>query len=333
LAEIYAQGYGLADLEAMTPVTADTAFHIASVSKIVTGTAMMMLLEQGAYGLDDPIDRFVDFPVVHPKFPDVPITFRHLFTHSSGISDAVYYEIPKFSVSGDPSLPLRDFLSGYLSAGGRWYDSEGSYTPYNPGSAWRYSNVAVALLGYLAGRVGPNTLDVLTRNRIFQPLRMRNTAWKIADVRPASLALPYSYVDERYQQLPPTGYPDWPAGMLRTSPRDFAHFLSLFTNQGVVDNTRYLKSETLQLFLTPQQVIVSETKPSSRQALIWHLHTMGSESIADRAGGDPGAAAIVSIDPVRRTGALAFANISAGKPVQSFLGEVNKRLREKARSA
>ena len=118
---LFIKGFGFADIATNKPITADTAFDIASVSKTVTGTAMMMLFQEGMYKLDDPIGPYLDFPVIHPKFPHVPITFRHLFTHTSAISDAVEEENNWFMAPGDPTLPLRDFLRGYLSVGGRWY--------------------------------------------------------------------------------------------------------------------------------------------------------------------------------------------------------------------
>jgi len=121
---VFTAGYGLADVAAARPATPDTAFHIASVSKVVTGTALLLLLEQQRYRLDEPIGPYLDFPVRHPRFPEVPITFRHLLTHTSGISDERYGQTAAFSVVGDPTLALRDFLVGYLTPGGSWYAAE-----------------------------------------------------------------------------------------------------------------------------------------------------------------------------------------------------------------
>ena len=81
---LFSRGYGYADVQAQRLVSPDTAFHIASVSKTVTGAAMMMLWQEGHFQLDDPIATHLDFPVVSPAFPGTAITFRHLFTHSSG---------------------------------------------------------------------------------------------------------------------------------------------------------------------------------------------------------------------------------------------------------
>ena len=163
---IFARGYGWADIAAGKKADAGTVFHVASVSKLVTATAIMMLLEQGAFQLDDKVAAYLDFPLLHPKFPDVPITFRHLLSHTSGISDAVYDKTAAFAVQGDPRLPLRDFVKGYLSRGGAWYDADVSFAA-RPGTEWRYSNVGIALLGYLVGRLNPDgpTRHALRRSR------------------------------------------------------------------------------------------------------------------------------------------------------------------------
>jgi CubicO group peptidase (beta-lactamase class C family) len=178
---LFAGGYGLADVKNRIPVTADSAFHVASVSKLVTATAMMQLQEVGFYQLDDPIGRYLDFEVVNPKFLDRPITFRHLYTHTSSISDDVEDATSAFQVAGDPTLPLREFLAGYLSPGGRWYDPKKTFTDAAPGEKWQYSNVGIGLLGYLAGRVGTVSLDPLAQQQLFDPLGMHNTSCSLAD--------------------------------------------------------------------------------------------------------------------------------------------------------
>jgi CubicO group peptidase (beta-lactamase class C family) len=170
---VFSQGYGYADVEAARRVSADTVFQIASVSKTITATAMMMLWQDGRFKLDDPIAPLLDFPLTHPKFPDVPVTFRHLFTHTSGISDEVYGDL---DFTGQTPPSLRDFLAGYLASGGRWYSADKCWSGAKPGAVWSYSNVAVALLGYLAGRIGPDRLDAVTQKRIFAPLGMHCTA-------------------------------------------------------------------------------------------------------------------------------------------------------------
>jgi len=331
---VFTAGYGLADVAAARPVTPDTAFHIASVSKVVTGTAMLQLLEQQKYHLDEPIGPYLDFPVRHPRFPNVPLTFRHLFTHTSGISDVHYGQTPAFSVVGDPTLPLRDFLVGYLTPGGAWYAAEDCFTAALPGQKWQYSNVAIALLGYLAGRVGPTPLETLTQQQLFRPLGTRHTAWQLAAIPAQHLAKPYQWAEGQLRELPPTGYPDWPAGSLRSSARDFARLLAVFTNEGVSRQHRYLQPETLHTFLAPQPTLaVVPGNSTIQQALIWLRREVNGTPLASHSGGDPGADSVVCLDLAHHTGVLVFANATGNPAFRAFQKEVVLRLLDRAPAA
>ena len=327
---VFARGYGWADIQGGRKADADTAFHAAGVSQLVTATAIMMLLEQGGFGLDDKVAAYLDFPLMHPKFPDIPITFRHLLSHTSGISDAVYDKTRAFAVDGDPRLPLRDFLKGYLSRGGAWYDADLSFAA-RPGTEWRYSRVGIALLGYLAGRLNPDGLDALSDNLLFEPLGMRHTAWNLAGLpRRASVALPYAHKEPGLQLLPPVGYPDWPAGLLRTSAHDFARFLAIFSNGGKAGGERYLHEATLQTFFAPQPATLPPTEMAARQALAWVLRDVDGTPLATLSGNDPGAATVVCVDRASKTAVLAFANIGADKELRTFQKEVLRRLLARA---
>lgn len=326
---LLARGYGLANIASNRPVTANTAFHIASVSKTVTGTSMMMLFQDGKFRLDEPINKYLDFQVVHPKFPNTPMTFRHLMTHTSGISDQVYSKTDAFAVTGDPALPLRDFLVGYLTPGGKWYSADGCFGDA-PGKKWDYCNVAVALLGYLAGRVGTD-LKTLTQARLFDPLGMGTTSWTFTGLPPQGVATPYDASGSAPVALPPTGYPDWPAGLLRTSAHDFARFLAVYTMGGTLDGHVYLKPETLKTLLTPSDVMAEAKGLGVRQALIWQLRDFADYHVASHSGGDPGASTVAAIDLDRQTAVLAFANASGHPDGRAFLKEVVIRLLARAR--
>ncbi len=324
---VFSQGYGYRDVETARPVTADTVFQIASVSKTVTATAMMMLWQDGAFKLDDPVAPHLDFAVANPKFPDASITFRQLFTHTSSISDAVYDTL---DFTGKDVPPLRDFLASYLAPGGTLFDAAKSYSVARPGTAWRYSNVAVALLGYLAGRVNREPLEAITQARLFTPLGMRRTTWRYGGVTDDRLAQPYSFENAHFRRLPRNAYPDWPAGLLCTSANDFAKFLAVYTQGGVVAGRAILEPKAIAAMLAPDPVLPDKDHPDIRQGLVWRMRVLDGHRIVSHAGGDPGAATVAAFDPDRRTGALAFANISAGDDFRPFQKEVIQRLLDKA---
>jgi CubicO group peptidase (beta-lactamase class C family) len=317
----FSAGYGYADVEKARHVRPDTIFQIASVSKTVTATALMLLWQDGAFKLEDPVAPHLDFKVVHPKFSDVPITFRQLFTHTSGISDAVYDELD-FSTGDLPSL--RDFLTAYLVPGGKYYDAAKCFSGSRPSTAWSYSNVGAALLGHLGEKLSGKSFDVLTRERIFAPLGMHDTSWRYEGVRDDRLAQPYDFVDAKFKRLPRTGYPDWPAGLLCTSANDFAKFLASYTQASL------LKSDTIKLMFAPDPVVMNPKSPNLHQGLIWELASLGGDTIAMHPGGDPGASTLAAIDAAHGTAALCFMNITPTKDKMPLEKEVVRRLLEKA---
>ncbi len=216
---LFSRGYGYADVETARRVTADTVFQIASVSKTVTGTAMMMLWQDGCFRLDDPIAPHLDFvggaSRISRRADHLPASVHAYVRH---LRRRLRYA--EFTPATTPLL--RDFLTSYLSPGGHLFDAAKSYLAGKPGTQWSYSNVAVALLGYLAGRVSRDPLDVVTQTRLFAPLGLRNTAWRYAGIGDDRLALPYEFANARFHRLPHATYPDWPAGLLCTSANDFA---------------------------------------------------------------------------------------------------------------
>ncbi|MEG0885415.1 MAG: serine hydrolase, partial [Janthinobacterium sp.] len=146
------------------------------------------------------------------------------------------------------------------------------------------------------------------------------------------VAQPYAHKEAGLQVLPPVGYPDWPAGLLRSSAHDFARFLAIFSNGGRVDGHRYLQDATLQLFFAPQAAPVVPADSSVRQALVWLLRDVDGKTLATHSGGDPGAASVVCVDRASKTAVLAFANVSADKEFRSFQKEVVLRLLAHGRS-
>ena len=114
----FARGYGFADIDAGRAATKSTPFHVASVTKLLTGSAIMQLVDRGALDLDAPLSDVLDFELRHPAHPQAPITARHLLTHCSGISDEKLYAVDFRVKGGDSSIALRDFLVSYLVPGG-----------------------------------------------------------------------------------------------------------------------------------------------------------------------------------------------------------------------
>ncbi len=156
---IYKKGFGLADLNSRKPIGAKTNFRLASVSKQFTAMCILLLEKDKKLDFDAPISEF--FPEL-PKALGQKIKLRHLLTHSSGILD---YE----SLMDDSkSTQLLDIDVLNLLR-----DQDTTY--FNPGSQFRYSNSAYALLALVVERVSGQSFASFMKQRIFKPLKMNNS--------------------------------------------------------------------------------------------------------------------------------------------------------------
>ena len=163
---LMARGYGLANVEHQVPVGLDTIFQSGSVGKQFTSAAVMLLVEQGKVGLEDPLTKF---------FPDAPsswrtITVRHLLTHTSGIPEW------EGQLNGPAPLDLRrDYTEEDLAR-----FAYGLTLEFPPGARWNYSNTGYVLLGILIHKASGQFYGDLLRDRVFEPLGMK-TARIISD--------------------------------------------------------------------------------------------------------------------------------------------------------
>src|SRR6185503_12206940 len=211
-----ARGYGYADVEKKTPVDPErTLFRPGSVSKLVTWTAVMQLVEQGKLDLDKDINSYLDFKI--PDYDGKPITLRQIMTHTAGFEEAI-----KGLIFSDPAhlLPLGDYLK-------RW-------TPkrvFAPGTTPAYSNWATSLAGYVVERVSGEKFDDYCDKHIFAPLGMTNSTMRqpLPAALAGQMASGYKPGKEagKFEIVGPA-----PAGSLSSTGTDMAKFMIANLDQG-----------------------------------------------------------------------------------------------------
>lgn len=256
---IWKGAYGWANLEANLPVTPGTIFRAASLSKMVTATALMQLYDQGKFALDDDISLYLGYQVRNPLYPDEKITFRHLLTHTSSILDDGAYA----AILEKPSLLSETTVKELLVPDGAYYDPA-TFGNYAPGSQFRYSNFGTGIVGALLEKISGMSFDQYCTRYIFNPLAMDASFepaaiknWKNIAVlyRPDTDLTSFRPTKDNYQgqkPLPPEPHPlgtlaHSPAGGLRVNSIDFAKFIQAHMNGGVYGNTRILKNDTADL--------------------------------------------------------------------------------------
>jgi CubicO group peptidase (beta-lactamase class C family) len=160
---LFAESYGLADLEKKIPCTTNTNFRLASVTKQFTAMAVLILAEQGKLSLDDHLPNFF------PEFPAYgqTITLHHLLTHTSGLPD---YED---HIPDRTTIPLSDRDVLFILR-------RQTKTDFPPGAQFHYSNSAYALLALVVENVSGKTFSAFLKEKIFDPLGMTNSIAYVA---------------------------------------------------------------------------------------------------------------------------------------------------------
>ncbi len=274
---VYYKGIGYDDIDKKTPMKRDEIFRIASQTKAITSTAVMMLYEEGKFLLDDPISDYIpEFknPQVIDKFNEadttyttVPakreITIRDLLTHTSGIDYAIIGSKMMSAIYAKADIP-----SG-LDAGNKILGTEIKKLAkmplaFQPGEKWQYG-LNTDVLGYLVEVVSGMSLNDFFRKRIFEPLGMKDTYFYLPSEKHNRLATLYSEdslnhlikspekkfgIRADYPNLDGTYYSGG-AGLSSTA-YDYAIFLQMMLNGGVYNGKRILSRNSVRMMTMNQ---------------------------------------------------------------------------------
>ncbi|MBS0412248.1 MAG: beta-lactamase family protein [Proteobacteria bacterium] len=253
---------GRRDIAADKPMTRDTLFRIASMTKPVTSVAALMLIEEGKFKLDDPITKwapeFADMKVLkNAQGPvedvyDSPrdITFDDLFTHRAGLAYGFTSIGP---IAHAHQRALGDVLASSMSEDDWMKALGGLPLSYPPGERFHYSH-ATDVLGFLVGRIAGTGFREFLMERIFKPLGMHDTDFYVPPEKRDRAAVVYR-LDEKLDALQPVPFPrhDTPpafcggGGGLISTADDYLKFARMMLNKGELDGVRLLKAETVEL--------------------------------------------------------------------------------------
>jgi CubicO group peptidase (beta-lactamase class C family) len=260
---VHFSAQGMKDVERNLPMTTDTIFRMASMTKPIASVALMMLYEEGWFQLDDPIsDWLPEFSnmMVEVENPDGstrlepaknPITFTHILTHTAGLMNSYRGDIERYTevsrVQGDEkldswtqrlaTLPLR----------------------YEPGTRWEYS-AATSVVGRLVEVISGDDLDTFLRERIFEPLQMKDTHFYLPPDKVNRFATLYGpdanngnrmmlteVGDERSNYVSgPRAFFSGAGGLVSTA-HDYVRFQQMMLNGGELDGVRILGPKTVEL--------------------------------------------------------------------------------------
>ncbi|UCE18770.1 MAG: beta-lactamase family protein [Gemmatimonadota bacterium] len=280
--------YGFANVTSNIQTSDSTVFMLASVSKTVTGAALLQLWEEGMFELDDDVNDYLPFTVVNPNHPDDAITFRMLLAHTSSLRDNWDVMFSTY-VRGDTPIPLDEYVRDYFVPGGVYYDASENFNIWAPGTKWQYCNHGFVLAGYLVEAITGIPFEEYCQDSLFSPLGMNETSWFLEGLDRNTVAMPYHYTHNQFVPYGHFGYADYPAGALRSSTVQLARFLVALLHKGRIDGAKILDSTTVELMTTIQYPTLYPT-----QGLIWFQRTLGEKVLWNHGGGDQGVSTIIA---------------------------------------
>lgn len=305
---VYARGFGLADGPNGQEATPESVYQWGSITKTVTATAVLQLVEHGLVDLDAPVSDYLDYVPAEP-----PVTVRNLLTHASGFPEDANAIFRLLRLEGEAPTNHDAYLRDYFGAG---FERLGA-----PGTVSVYANPNFILLGELvANRSGMPYADYV-RQRIFDPLGMERTGFgleneglveyaALAAIPAAEMATIVSLIDEaqgggagatyfreiddRYAWLNPFVIEQGGAGGLVGPVTDLARFGQMLLNGGTIDGVRILAPASVALLREPQN---SVNGTRLRIGLAWHFGGVAPHAFIEHDGGGPGLQAKLRLYP------------------------------------
>ena len=273
---VYHKAFGMSDAENGSAFKEDDIFRIASQTKAITSTAVLMLWEEGHFRLDDPISKYI------PEFADTgvmetfderdssftvtplqtPITIRHLLSHTSGIGYGMIDGDPRFRKAFAKAGIIDAFTGDPITLEENIPKLAAMPLHHEPGEAWTYSE-GLDVLGRFIEIVSGKPFDEFLRTRIFDPLGMEDTWFYLPDNLAPKL-VPVQYQQEgqwkRFEtpifniDYPISGAKTYFAGGagLSSTAKDYATFLQMLLNQGEYNGVRILSRTTVATMMANQ---------------------------------------------------------------------------------
>jgi CubicO group peptidase (beta-lactamase class C family) len=236
---------GLADVTAKRPITPDTLFWIASMTKPVTGTAILMLQDEGKLNVADPVAKYLP-EFAHLKTPSgkpANLTITQILTHTSGLGEAS-------GPAEKEAKTLSDLVPLWLTAP----------MQYEPGEKWKYTQSGINAAARIVEVVSGLTFDQFLQERLFDPLGMKDTTFYPTGAQRARLVTAYAKnkdtgalepVPPRADYGPHDRPPQGNGGLYSTAP-DYARFCQMLLGGGTFEGHRYLSADAMKFLTSPQ---------------------------------------------------------------------------------
>lgn len=337
---LYSKGFGLANIKDSIAFTPLTINWVASISKTFVALSVLKLAEEKKLNLDDPINSILPYKINNPYYPKIPITVRHLITHTSTIIDDAF--VPYYIGEADiciiddnkkyDSLPayllpnleyyrmgkrisLDEHIRKYTQPKAKWY-TDSTFLKKEPGKYFQYSNLGASIAARIVEIRSNMPFIDFTKKYIFEPLKMKNTGWNFEDLNANLVTKIYAHNDEQK----PTGVVEhpqyymtnYPVSGLKTNAIDLSSYL-IEMIKGFEGKGKLLNSNSYQTLFKPQLncegLNKSDTSIFNGTYNIATLWSVTASGIVLHFGGNTGVYSFLYFNPKTKKGALAYCNL------------------------
>ncbi|MDE4908674.1 beta-lactamase family protein [Methanogenium marinum] len=295
---VYAKGYGYADIKTETPVDPEkTLFHVGSITKLFTWTAVMQQVEAGTIDLDANVNTYLKDFSIPEAYPGKPVTMRHLMTHSAGFEETEVH----FAVAEPADLySYRIYCKENIPA-----------IVYPPGTVSSYSNFGTTLAAVILKDVTGIQYDEYVQENVLTPLGMADTivSYPESPEKDAETASGYQYAGGANVAVPDTVFVIGPAGTISSTATDMAKFVGMHMENGTLNGVQILAPETAHLMHAP--AFANDPRVSS-MCLGFYENHINRERIITHAGDTDTFHSLLVIIPERKAGYFVSYNSAGG---------------------
>ena len=298
---VWEEGFGWADRERRIPATEHTMFSLASISKPITATGLMRLVEEGKVDLDAPANRYLGLgQLTGLAGPAEQATVRRVMTHTAGLP--LHYTFYYAGVNGDDEPSMDQAISRY------------GILVYPPGQAYQYSTLGYGLIDHIIERVSGVPYADYMRTRVFAPLGLTRMSVHVGPGLEPYVAQRY---DSKLRPIPFYDFDHDGGSAVWSSAHDLVRFGMFYLKEHLPDQQRILADSTIDAMHR------SLTPPGSEleYGLGWFfLNEFGWRRVS-HTGGMPGVATILAIYPSERVAAVVLTN-KAATPYERILQDL-----------
>lgn len=290
---VYSKGFGVTNVETKEKLEPYHTFHIASISKTFTATAVMQLYENGKIDIDKPLITYLPyFKLKDDRYKN--ITIKQMLNHTSGMQDVDDYEWQK--------------ATSDEGAAERYTRSLGDSTLIStPGTEYHYSNIAFDIMADLIAKVSGMSFEQYVKKNILIPLEMNVSSFYYPEVKKSLRTSPHVGKPPKVNPVYPYNRMHAPSSTLNTNVLEMSHWAIANMNGGKYKGFQILSPATHSMMMTPTFTINKERRTSI--GLSWFIYSYKGATNFEHGGSDDGYRSLLTLIPEKKIGIIILSNI------------------------